>query len=444
MYSTYLPCYAQNLVRNPNFTELDTCPYSYDQVHFANHWTSGNDQSPDLYHTCGTSFFSLPQIYSCIDLNYNIDDGFVGIVTYGQLPNFQGIREKIIAPLISEPPKESDIFCALSVLPRPLCPVEGNPSNACYTDGLSMNIVYENETLMPIIEAESIINNTDTWRRLHGCYNPIGNEKKISIYNRKANSQTEIECDIIDPSQNVSYIFIDNVIIAPFEILPPSLVICDTEENQFLGLNFYNLPLSWEDGVDGGERTFKQSGTYTLIADAGTCLLEETISITVLKEYERDTVELVTKCEETSIDLVINLPGNIIWSTGENGKSINVPNQGEYSATITTPCKEITLDYLIEDLDCNKIITSANVFSPNKDGINDEITFFLNPQLSINGTLHIYDRWGNEIYSSSSRTDFVWNGESSDSKLLQPGVYVWVFISDNGEIMQYGDVTIVK
>ncbi|MFT6807200.1 MAG: hypothetical protein ACJA01_000419 [Saprospiraceae bacterium] len=57
---------AQNLVRNPNFTELDSCPYTFGQIYFANHWSSDNDQSPDLFDSCVTApFFGLPFEFPC-------------------------------------------------------------------------------------------------------------------------------------------------------------------------------------------------------------------------------------------------------------------------------------------------------------------------------------------------------------------------------------------
>ena len=105
-----------NFVNNPNFTELDTCPYSWGQAFFATGWIEDNEQSPDLYHTCSTSpFYTIPQESVCTTLDVRKDDGFIGMVSYGQLPGGINIREYITTYLIDTLPKDVDIFCSISV-----------------------------------------------------------------------------------------------------------------------------------------------------------------------------------------------------------------------------------------------------------------------------------------------------------------------------------------
>ena len=112
--------HAQNFVNNPNFTQQDTCPYTWGQAFFATGWMSDNDQSPDLFAECSTSpFYRIPQDYGCTTLAAKKDDGFVGMVSFGRILNGINVREYITTRLIDTLPKDVDIFCSISIRPRP-------------------------------------------------------------------------------------------------------------------------------------------------------------------------------------------------------------------------------------------------------------------------------------------------------------------------------------
>jgi gliding motility-associated-like protein len=92
----------------------------------------------------------------------------------------------------------------------------------------------------------------------------------------------------------------------------------------------------------------------------------------------------------------------------------------------------------------------ANAFSPNGDGVNDELKVYYQGSEVIGvESFKIYDRNGNIIHSIHpikfrGQTD-LWDGSSNEGKLL-PGVYIYSMRMDlNGEMIDLkGDVTIVK
>jgi hypothetical protein len=51
----------------------------------------------------------------------------------------------------------------------------------------------------------------------------------------------------------------------------------------------------------------------------------------------------------------------------------------------------------------------SNVFSPNNDGVNDELAFTNDP--NIRGSVVVLNRWGNVVYESDDLTK-KWNGKS--------------------------------
>ena len=85
-----------------------------------------------------------------------------------------------------------------------------------------------------------------------------------------------------------------------------------------------------------------------------------------------------------------------------------------------------------------------NVFSPNGDGINDILIFHLNPELAIQGSIRVFDRWGHQVFQSSDMNQFIWNGQGDRGQPLEAGVYTWIFVSSDESVVQRGDVTIIR
>jgi len=407
---------------------------------------SGNDQSPDLYTTCSISeFYELPIPYPCATIAPPIDDGIIGIVTYGRLPNGNNIREIMTAWIDKGMREGQDVYCSISVFPTPRCSIPADrPSYRCYSSGIGMAMVYENGQKEMLVEATDIIDNIEEWTLLRGCYNPIGEEAKIEIQNFKDNSQTDIDCHTVDELQNVSYTFVDNVVVAPFDILPDTLVVCDIEKLQFEGIIFYDLPLSWSDGVQEGERPFQVSGKYTLLADAEDCMLEESLEVIVVDETTVALDKTVSKCENETLTLTIDIPGNIVWNDNQVGPSLTVSRAGSFSAIVETECNTLEYVYHVNELDCDEVIYASNIFSPNGDGVNETIQFHLNPMLSIEGTIRIFDRWGTLVFFASTTEELQWNGRSESGTPMSQGVYIWAFVSQDQSITQNGDITLIR
>ncbi len=70
-----------------------------------------------------------------------------------------------------------------------------------------------------------------------------------------------------------------------------------------------------------------------------------------------------------------------------------------------------------------------NAFSPNNDGINDELTVFAGPQVAKINSFKVFNRWGGLMYEyynfSPNDLQFGWDGKFN-GKLMDSGVYVWL------------------
>jgi gliding motility-associated-like protein len=91
---------------------------------------------------------------------------------------------------------------------------------------------------------------------------------------------------------------------------------------------------------------------------------------------------------------------------------------------------------------CNTYL--PNVFSPNGDGINDEFNRFSSgcpPQVY---HLHIFDRWGEEVFYTNN-TKQGWDG-SFKGEPASLGVYAYLLVVEEyGEKKQFaGEVILVR
>lgn len=91
-----------------------------------------------------------------------------------------------------------------------------------------------------------------------------------------------------------------------------------------------------------------------------------------------------------------------------------------------------------------------NAFSPNGDGINDELTLFADAKVANINTFVIYDRWGNQMYAvdnQNSNSDLLsWDG-TFNGKEVNIGVYVWIAeveYSDGFVETLTGDVALIR
>ena len=89
-------------------------------------------------------------------------------------------------------------------------------------------------------------------------------------------------------------------------------------------------------------------------------------------------------------------------------------------------------------------ISIPNMFSPNNDGINDS-WIIKGIEKYPNNRIVIYDRWGQEVFKSSSyNSEKAWNGRVK-SNIVTEGVFYFVLELNNEEKKQYkGSITVIR
>ncbi len=133
-----------------------------------------------------------------------------------------------------------------------------------------------------------------------------------------------------------------------------------------------------------------------------------------------------------------------LWSTGQTTPAITVNAPGTYTATITVKgCSASSTINVVNDCYMN----IPNVFSPNGDGMND---YFFPRQYLTSGLItfgmHIYNRWGEMIFESTSLDGRGWDGKYNGAD--QPeGVYVYTIdgtFKDGQKEHHQGNLTLLR
>jgi gliding motility-associated-like protein len=130
------------------------------------------------------------------------------------------------------------------------------------------------------------------------------------------------------------------------------------------------------------------------------------------------------------------------WNFGDNNGSSNqntthiFENQAVLTITLVVTDAAGCSDTTSREFTVSNSVEIPNSYTPNGDGKND---FFVIKGLEAfpNSKLTVFNRWGNEVYSSTGYTN-TWNAEK-----LSDGVYFYILDLANNEVLK-GDVTILR
>ncbi len=174
--------FAQNLVPNPSFEELDSCVTGPNQIHFTKYWYNPNAfGSPDLLSSCSLDpsystphnigGFQPPRTDSCYIMISIIDGGAV-------------FHEYIAVKLSDSLAKDSGYCISFFVSPLAV------PSTDLFTDGIGAYLSKDStfQTTGSFINAPAqirmegvIYSDTSKWSEISGFYQAKGGEKYITI-----------------------------------------------------------------------------------------------------------------------------------------------------------------------------------------------------------------------------------------------------------------------
>lgn len=450
----------QNLVPNPSFEKYSLCPDKESQIDRVNDWFSPNiSGTPDYYNFCSTDptlSTSLPIHKSYYSKIPKSGFGITGIFLNFFQTNIDA-KEYIEAKLKFKLKFNKAYYVEFYASPRHGIP---NINIPCYVDkigaSLSQNQIIQNtlpnqplEKTKYIGNINKIIDKTDEWTRVSGCI--MGdNEEYITIGSFHTNEQTLTNKECFDYFPNFAYYYIDDVSVYEFDPLPDTILLCEGQ-SKTIGQKFLDGKYQWNTGSQDSTIIVGNSGTYIVNVDMDSCILTDTAVVINMNDLDSFLPKDTTICDGRKLTVEIPIPGKYLWNIGSDNNAIQVSKEGLYSVQIENQCGTFTQSFNVKIQACECQVHAPNIFSPNADGINDDLIFYMDCQFPHEiQSLRIYDRWGSLVFEQKKEmnSEILWNGKLNGNT-FSAGVYCWVInysYIDNGQVItkaKSGNVTII-
>ena len=191
----------------------------------------------------------------------------------------------------------------------------------------------------------------------------------------------------------------------------------------------------WSDGSRGTTKSIGNEGNYWLKATDGNCSFADTVYVKQIQPPSFDLGLDTTLCGGQSIELSFGAEdATYLWSDGYSSMSGTrvIDESGFYELTVSNACGTQTDQVNINILPFACEIFVPNIFSPNRDLLNDvfkPLGFFEFTDMTI------FNEYG-EILFFTDQTGIGWDG-TYDGDLVQSGTYYFLIryqLPENGSM----------
>lgn len=187
----------------------------------------------------------------------------------------------------------------------------------------------------------------------------------------------------------------------PFVYLGNDTSICAGDSIKLTSDQHLGSQFLWNNNSTSNSITINEAGTYWLsVIDSG-CKSSDTIVVTIPPGPSISLGPDTTLCIGDVIQLSANSVSGIIkWWNGYTGNNVTIDYQGKYWVTAVNGCGSTTDTININFILCDIWFPSA--FTPNGDKLNDIIQVKGNLEKYQDFTLSIYNRWGQQVFSTNN------------------------------------------
>ena len=239
------------------------------------------------------------------------------------------------------------------------------------------------------------------------CYYSWSNGETVpfNIINSEGNSWVSItnECGIASDTINI------NFLPYPFYVFGNDTILCNSEALNY-SLSLEDGDFLWQDGSTDSNYVIDNSGVFYVSQHNLCATLNDTIVVKKLTLGLDLGFNDTLLCRGQKLLLYASQPeGVYLWNTGNIDSSLEISSDGMYAVTVSNYCGTDSDEVKVYFENCNECIHIPSGFSPNKDGHNDYFRI-LHDCLLTEFEIHIYNRWGQEVYGSKD-ADLVWDGK---------------------------------
>lgn len=184
-----------------------------------------------------------------------------------------------------------------------------------------------------------------------------------------------------------------------------------------------DLEYLWNTGEDLPEISVNKNGNYWVQVTSTCDVSRDTISVSFLTSPLFSLGEDINLCPGNTVVLqpIENSFGfSFLWSDLSIEPYLEVSSPGTYGVKVENVCGAV-YDEIQVNFNSTDPVFIPNVISPQSDDWNQK--FEIDPQLKGKSDVFIFNRWGNEVFSSTSY-DNDWDGGD-----LPAGIYFYVIKS---------------
>jgi len=206
--------------------------------------------------------------------------------------------------------------------------------------------------------------------------------------------------------------------------LGPDLTLCQGEKLQ-LDIATFGATYLWQDSTTLSRFTVRKPGIYWVEITVDNCTVKDSLIVQYQPLPNINLGNDTLLCPGDVIILDAYQPdASYLWNNNSTSSYIPAADQGKYwvEVTVNGCTKRDSLYLNFDDEYCNCEVFVPNAFSPNGDGLNDQIKVI--PRCPVeNFLLSIYNRWGKTVFESDQFFD-QWDG-NFNGKPSPVGVYVY-------------------
>ncbi|MCB0793268.1 MAG: gliding motility-associated C-terminal domain-containing protein [Flavobacteriales bacterium] len=442
--------HAQNLVPNPSFEQVSSCPSFASQLDRAAPWTNPTLGTPELYHGCAplSSYVSVPNNTTGGFQYARTGQGYAGLYTWRT--DIANMREYAQVQL-SAPLQAGTCYRVSMYVNMP-----NDQPYACDGFGAHLSaapLTANNGQVLPVPPhidhtAGALITDTLGWTLISGIYDATGGERYLTIGNFRNDANTQTQLIHTGTWYTTSaYLLVDDVSVEaiPLELdLGPDTLLCSNNA-LLLDATTPGASYLWSDGGTGPTLAVSQPGTYWVTVMLGACSISDTIVVSGGGPPRFDLPERLAICPGGSVEVDATVPGaSILWMDGDTNAIRTISTATLWTVTATNACGSTTAQVDVRRDLCPCIPFLPNAFTPNGDGINDTV----GPQFRCGSgevTWSIHDRWGSLVFEGAS-LDVLWDGTIGGQPVVE-GTYVWsarVLGTGDEHSVYMGHVTVLR
>jgi gliding motility-associated-like protein len=346
---------AQNLVKNPSFENLKSCPFAnYNFNWYVNDWWGLDTSSAAIFNTCGAAQISgVPS--SSYGYQYpRTGNSHASIILMEAGPsNSAHNGRSYIQGTFTQPLVKDSIYCVnywvclgFNVPGMQIKSVKNvdayiNDTLLNWNNGMFYNLI----GFTPQITSPHFLTDTLNWMPVSGFYKAHGGEMHITIGNFKNYNNTPLQ--ILEEGNGnggISY-FIDDVSVSPFTLQPPKLgndtTVCQNNLPMLLTAPLGYDSITWSTGATTQTINVMQAGTYWVKCTSNGCgSLTDTIKIKMINSLPTTALKDTVLCQNQGA-LILNAPigfASYLWSNGATTQSLSINQTGTYYVTANDAC----------------------------------------------------------------------------------------------------------